>query len=357
LIDEAEEPLAKVLAAAERTGNSQLLALALGAKALGHTFSAEYDAAYEMGRRALATYREDDVWGRADEQIKLAQACWQLGKLDEIEELRRSGEPLARRALHFGALWNHEGLGCTTALARTGDFAAYLAIAEGAARGPRFTFIVKCHVALAQLYSGDAERALAEIAAVVAAQPAEHWMMGLVDGCAFLANALAGRDDEARALAPAVERRLPQTGRRNTQGMFAALATYVLGNALLGDRDRCAAVYPLTLLEIATGAQSTLTTLPASHPQLSAALAAEAAGLFEKACEHFDAAIAHANRIPLRPVQPIALFFYGRCLAQRESPADRERGRAMLVAALDDFRALKMTLFARHAEQALARAS
>src|SRR5690606_36318004 len=93
-IDEAQEPLAKVLAAAERSGNSQLLALALGAKALGHTFSGEYAAAYETGRRALPLYRDDDTWGRADEQIKIAQTCWQLGRLDEIDELRRTSEPL-----------------------------------------------------------------------------------------------------------------------------------------------------------------------------------------------------------------------------------------------------------------------
>jgi tetratricopeptide (TPR) repeat protein len=353
-IDEAQAPLASVLAAGEHTQNRELLVNALGAKALGHAFSGEYAAAHETGRRALAACREDQIWAQADEQIKLAQACWHMGRLDEVEELRRSGEVLARRSLHFGALWNHEGLGCATGLARTGDFSAYLAIAEAAARGPRFPYTVKCHVALVRLHAGDTERGLAEIAAVTASRPAEHWMTGLVDGCAYYAAALAGRNDEARALAPAVERRLPKEGRRNTQGNFAALATFVLGSALLGDRARCASVYPLALLEIATGAQSTLSTMPLSHPQLSAALAAEANGLNDRALEHFDAALAQVRRVPLRPVQPVVLFFYGRYLAQRQAPADRERGRAMLAAALDDYRTLGMSLYARHAEHAVA---
>jgi tetratricopeptide (TPR) repeat protein len=355
-IDEAQAPLARVLAAGEHTQNSDLLVLALGAKALGHAFSGEYAAAHEIGRRALAACRENQVWAQADEQIKLAQACWHLGKLDEIEELRRSGEILARRAFHFGALWNHEGLGCATGLARTGDFRAYLAIAEAAARGPRFAFTVKCHVALVRLHAGDAERGLAEITAVSASQPAQHWMTGLVDGCAFYAAALAGQNDDARAIASAVERWLPKERQRNTQGKFAALSTFVLGSALLGDRARCASVYPLTLLEIATGAHSTLSTMPLSHPQLSAALAAEANGLSDRALEHFEAALEQVHRVPLRPVQPVVLFFYGRHLAQRQQPADRERGRAMMVAALDDYRTLGMTLYAGHAESALAHA-
>ena len=94
--------------------------------------------------------------------------------------------------------------------------------------------------------------------------------------------------------------------------------------------------------------------MPLSHPQLSAALAAEANGLSDKALEHFEAALAHVHRVPLRPVQPVVRFFYGRHLAQRQTPADRERGRAMMVAALDDYRTLGMTLYARHAEIALA---
>jgi hypothetical protein len=151
-------------------------------------------------------------------------------------------------------------------------------------------------------------------------------------------------------------RRLPKEGRRNTQGQFAALSTFVLGNAFLGDGAACASVYALTLLEIATGAHSTLTTMPLSHPQLSAALAAEASGLSDRALEHFETALAQVHRVPLRPVQPVVLFYYGRHLAQRQAPADRARGRAMIVAALDDYRTLGMPLYARHAEHALANA-
>ena len=151
---------------------------------------------------------------------------------------------------------------------------------------------------------------------------------------------------------PRVERLLPKQGRPNTQGAFAALAGYVLGSALLRERERCAAAYPLALLDLANGVGSTWFTF-VSHPQLAAAIAADAAGLVDKSMDHFDAALEAAERVPIRLLRPVTLFWQGRCLVERQEPVDRERARTILGAALDDFSALGIVPYARLASAAL----
>ena len=57
--------------------------------------------------------------------------------------------------------------------------------------------------------------------------------------------------------------------------------------------------------------------------------------------------------MPIRILQPTVLYWYGRSLSAAADAADRARGRAMVEAALTDFRALEMVLHANLAEQFL----
>ena len=152
---------------------------------------------------------------------------------------------------------------------------------------------------------------------------------------------------------PSVIQRLPVTGRRNAHGAYLALDAYVSGLALIGDRDRRGALYPLTLDYIRTGQVVTSLCFGPSTPQLVAALAADAAGLVDQSREHFEIALRQAHEVPIRILQPTVLYWYGRSLSTAADTADRLRGRAMVEAALTDFRSLEMVLHANLAEQFL----
>ena len=202
-------------------------------------------------------------------------------------------------------------------------------------------------------YLGDIELALEHWAMSIKEQPpTDHAYQGMSEANLFAATALAGHHDRARALMPALVPWLPVSGRRNVIGAFLALDACVTGLALVGDRGQCGALYPLTLDYIHTGLVVSDSVGP-SNPQLAAAMAADAAGLVDQSREHFETALRQARDVPIRILQPTVLYWYGRSLSTVADSADRLRGRAMVEAALVDFRSLEMVLHANLAEQFL----
>jgi hypothetical protein len=173
------------------------------------------------------------------------------------------------------------------------------------------------------------------------------------EGNLFAATALAGHHERARALIPSVIPRLPVSGRRNVHGAYFALDACVVGLVLIGDRDRCGALYPVTLDYIRTGQVQVTIGVGSGNAQLTAALAADAAGLLDQSREHFETALRQVREVPIRIMQPMVLYWYGRSLSTAADSADRLRGRAMVEAALTDFRTLEMVLHANLAEQFL----
>jgi hypothetical protein len=132
--------------------------------------------------------------------------------------------------------------------------------------------------------------------------------------------------------------------RRNLQGRFLAIDGLVTGLTVLGDRARCGQLYPLTEDYILTGAVSAIMGVGPSSPQLAAALAADAAGLTPRAREHFETALRQARDVPVRALQPMVLYWYGRATSRASEPAEVARGHAMVEAAMTDFRALGMVV-------------
>ena len=84
-----------------------------------------------------------------------------------------------------------------------------------------------------------------------------------------------------------------------------------------------------------------------------AGIAAHAAGLRDRARDHFETAIRQADTLPHRLLQPTARYWYGRLLVDDPHPAEQARGRAMIAAAATDFRSLEMVTYANLAEQFL----
>ncbi len=139
---------------------------------------------------------------------------------------------------------------------------------------------------------------------------------------------------------------MPIPKQRNLHGRFLALDALVTGLALLGDRARSGQLYPLTEDYIRTGAVSANLAVGPSNPQLAAGLAADAAGLTARARDHFETALRQAREAPVRILQPMVLYWYGRAMSRASEPAEQARGQAMVEAAMTDFRALGMVVHA-----------
>ena len=166
-------------------------------------------------------------------------------------------------------------------------------------------------------------------------------------------HAWAGEVDAARR---SVEAQLPHTaqaGRTNLRGQWRSLSTLVQTLGVLGDKPACAALYPAAVDLIETGFVVDAFSFGPNTAQLTAAIAAGAAGLDDRARDHFEQALAFALALPHRLLQPIVRFWYGRMLVESTQADDRARGLGLLAEAEADFGTLKMVLHQRHAAATL----
>ncbi len=351
-VDEAWQSIDEATALASRVGDSIVDAQVLRARASGHRVCGEYEAASATARLALPAIRAGSAWGVTDLLASLVLSEAYLGRFAACDELLPELEVAARRAGNHGALWAHERVLHAIELARTGRMRTYLEHSQASLGGLHFRYVTRSGVAAASLYLGAVDDALEHTAVAIAELPADHWFKGTPEGNHFAAMALAGRAGAA-GLIPALLHCLPVAGRRNLEGAYLALETLATGLAVMGERERLAGLYPLTLVGVQTNRVLHTSIIGPSSPQLAAALAADAAGLHDEAREHFEIALRQAHEMPVRILQPTVRYWYGRALSASADAADHARGRAMVEAALTDFRALEMVLHANLAERFL----
>ena len=236
----------------------------------------------------------------------------------------------------------------------TGDLRAYLehmeSLSRGAATQWNAHFLVP--VAAARFHLGDAEHALAQLASQVAEPLPSVFYKGFAEALRFSGTAMMGRVEVARTLFGDVEPWLPAIGKRNILGAWLALDAAVPGLMLADDVVRCGALYPSCVGNLGSGVVGTWSIGP-GNPQTVAGIAAHAAGLRERARDHFETAIRQADTLPHRLLQPTARYWYGRLLVDDPHPEERARGRALIEAAATDFRSLEMVTYANLAEQFL----
>ena len=151
-------------------------------------------------------------------------------------------------------------------------------------------------MAAARLHLGDTEDALAQLASAVA-EPTPLLYRGVAEALRFSGTALVGRVEAARTLFGDVEPWLPTVGKRNIHAAWAVLDTSVPGLMLTDDIVRCAALYPSCVEYLRTGVTDDWSVVP-GNPQTVAGLAAHAAGLRDRACDHFETAICQADDAP-----------------------------------------------------------
>lgn len=354
-LDEAWRYIDEAVAVAERVADPAVLGSVLATYGYCQRFCCDFGAAAATARRALAMIPSESLRDRAAALVGLSVAEYHLGRFAAVDERLPELDTAANRTGYGGGQWWSELAHRNIELARTGDLRTALTHATHRLTRVEFAYLNRALHGVITLYLGAVDEALAELQAVVRDQPADYFYQGLPEATLFAATALAGHDERARALMATVVPWLPVAGQRNEQGAFIALDGFVTGLACLGDRDRCGALYPLTLDYIRTGQQ--FSTVGFSNPQLAAALSADAAEMTHQSREHFDIALRQAHDMPVRTLQPTILYWHGRTIASTSDVAERARGRAMVEAALTDFRRLEMVLHAGLAEQFLREAS
>jgi len=350
-VDEGMGHMAEAVAIAERLDDPAAIGRILFGQAASYRMVSRSDQAIAIARRALTLTPPTALWARADLLSGLLVDEYYCGHFATCEELLPQLEAVARPAGHGGALFFGRMVRFYIDVVRSGRMRAALPQLAELIELPNFRYITRAVSASFHLYLGEVDTAFAELdAAIKEMSPAiAYW--GGAQGARFAGTALAGQHGRARALAEELTTLLPVGGRTNVQGAYAALNGLVTGLALLGERERCGRLYPLAEEATHTGWVSPF--LGPVNPQLAAALAADAAGLVDRAHEHFETALRQAREVPIRILQPSVLYWYGRSLGATTDDADRARGRAMIEAALEDFRALEMVLHVRLAEEFL----
>jgi len=111
--------------------------------------------------------------------------------------------------------------------------------------------------------------------------------------------------------------------------------------AVIGDRDGAAALYPLVMEAIDSGAVLD-GYIHGRQLHMLAGIAAGAADRWDEAEGHFETALAEAARLGQQMERPDILRFYAQMLAERGDPDDHDRARLMLAEAAETCTSLGM---------------
>jgi hypothetical protein len=124
--------------------------------------------------------------------------------------------------------------------------------------------------------------------------------------------------------------------------------------AVSGAHAEAAALYPVAAEAAASAA--VIRYLSKSLPHTSAGIASACAGQWERAEEHFAAALHQAHELPNRLEQPEARRWLAWMLLERGADGDRGRARTLLDEAARDYETLGMPRHRALAEEAAHRA-
>jgi len=151
---------------------------------------------------------------------------------------------------------------------------------------------------------------------------------GTIVGTLFRQRAYLGDRSGAFALLEEAQGVMPAVGRPNTGGAWNMLLLVIEGLIVLGEREKAAVLYPLTLEHLATGAVWTWTA--PRFVRTVAGIAAAAAGEWTAAERHFEVALQQAEVFPHRLEQVEIRRFRAMMLLDRGAPGDGATARWLL---------------------------
>jgi class 3 adenylate cyclase/tetratricopeptide (TPR) repeat protein len=345
--------IAQAVAMAEQLGDERLLGRVLGSKTVHRWAYAAWGEVVDTGRRAMEVLRlAGDLWPLVDALWPTQFALVYLGRLDEAVNIGEELDPLASRLGHLGALvMARRGRGLRE-LMLTGDIDKFEEFARDdleLCRSTDMPWISSSYTSLGlvHFWRGRWREALEKFQEAVKLEPPGFWAGG--DWASlFLGEAYAGERDAALAMLDQRRDNLPRPGRANTDGAWTMLFGVVEGQAVLGEREEAAKLYPLVLESINT--TGTLIRAPDGRLlQTVAGMAAAAGGQWDRAEEHYRTALRQAHELPVVMEQPEVRRWYARMLIDRDAPGDRDKARELLTEAIAMYRRIGMP---KHIEMA-----
>lgn len=191
--------------------------------------------------------------------------------------------------------------------------------------------------ALSLFWAGDWERASA-VVEEANAEPIEGTMAGMEAGVRVLLLAEIG-DPRAETRLEALQQRVCVAGKENQLGSWFAGMAVVQAAALLGQRERCAALYDCAVQLLQVGSH---VVWGLGLTEKLAAIAAAAGADWDRAERHFDAATARAEAIGSR--LDLAELLRWRALGRlwRGDDGDREEATALAKAAQEAYTKIGM---------------
>ncbi len=168
----------------------------------------------------------------------------------------------------------------------------------------------------------------------------------------WLCLAYLGRRGEALDRLEEKADQFPRPGALSTRTSW----TYALGAieafAILGERDRAAALYPLAVQARELGCPFRL--YDARLMESLAGIAAASANRWQQAEEHFTTALRQAHDLPIKVENPEVRRFYAQMLIDRHGPGDLERAQKLLTEADASYAEIGMPRHSKLVQQMLA---
>ena len=352
--DQARLFYAEAITAAEALDDGHTLGLVLTARTNGLRGMHRLEDVIRTGQRAQAVLDRTQSWQRAETARNLALTYANMGRFADLDSVQSEIERTANRVGHFGAQWVASRARAAADLASSGNIEAFRSQTEADLQGPaQWRFVTQLPLGVSTFYLGDVDTARTVLNAAAAEQPARSSWVGVAEANLLATWAFTGDAETAHRAYLRVSPMLARGDTPNLAGRWLALMAAVPALRLIDHRAAAAALYPTTLALIETGQVHDMVTIGPNTPRLSAALAAEAAGLLDAARAHFEAALETSERLPHRLLQPTVKYWYGRMLVATDADG-RARGRRLLEQAAQEFRDLKMPIHSGLADRALA---
>lgn len=347
MIDEA-------LALAGRLGDKRIVGYGLLNRALhAWPFSLHRDV-IDAGQEAIHLLRaEGDLWDLATLLGFMEISSLELGRLRLSAELGADVEPLATRLGHSFALSVlHEPTSVLRQFASDPDLERLETSARhhlDTAGAIGFRHISAALLSQAAFLRGDWDEALRWAEDAVDHSPENHATSGPDWACYLRILAYLGRTGDVIAVLDDRRGDLPQPGTPNFWGSWYIAAAAIEALAVVGERQRAAALYPLIAEFLSTTGVVIHPYGPCQLLERIAGIAAGADGHWGRADEHFQSALRQAEELPCELEGAETRRWFAHMLLDRNAPGDRDQARSLVEDAIPVYRRIGMP---RHEELA-----
>jgi tetratricopeptide (TPR) repeat protein len=353
----ARDGFTEAMDLAQELGDTTLLVRVLSDRAVFHYYFCQLEDTMADGRAAeQASTLPDPPWADGWRLSWMEQAAGLLGRPAEAHELAKRLEPLV------DDVGQRESIAACVQMRAWAEFGKDFDLTRlkdslvrsfeaGQATDPATSSVGPVdrmhwpsnverpgmwtvHLSLVHFLQGEWELASSEAEeAYKSAFPSVG--QGAFVGVLFRHRAYLGDRSGAFAVLDEAPSALPSAGRPNTVGSRNMLVLMIEGLAVLGEREKVAALYPLVPELLATGAVWFWT-----GPRLvrsAAGLAAAAAGEWEAAERHFAIALQQAEELQQQLEQVDLRRFRAMMLLDRGAPGDRSTARSLLGEAAEHY--------------------